>query len=961
VAIDSSGNVFIVAPDYNIVLRLDAKSGQLTIVAGNGTAGFSGDSGPATNAELYCPTGVAVDSAGNLYIADYRNNRIRKVSGGVIATVAGNGTWWGSSGDNGPAASAELDGPIGVAVDSAGNLYIADSGNDRIRKVSGGVIATVAGKGTFGYSGDNGPATSAELYNPCGVAVDSSGNLYIADYSNNRIRKVSGGVITTVAGNGTAGHSGDNGAPASAELYHPRGVAVDSAGNLYIADSDNSRIRRVSSGVITTVAGNGTWGYSGDNGPATTAELSYPTGVAVDSAGNLYIADLSNNRIRKVSSGAIATIAGNGTGFGGDNGAPTSAQLDQPGSVAVDSTGNLYIADTDNNRIRKVSGGKIATVAGNGTAGSGGDNGSSTSAELYSPQGVAVDSSGNLYIADSGNNRIRKVSGGKITTVAGNGTAGSSGDNGSPTSAKLNYPVAVAVDAAGNLYIADTGNNRIRKVPNGGVITTVAGNGTAGSSGDNGSATSAELDYPVAVAADSAGNLYIADMNNNRIREVSGGVITTVAGNGTEGYSGDNGPAASAELDGPVDVAVDSAGNLYIADSGNSLVRRVSGGVIATIAGGGATLGDNGPATSAAVFPGAVALGALGNIYVADYSNDRVRVLAPSGPSCTYTVSPLSFPATVPSSANLIASVQTASGCAWAVQGLPAWIVFSGNAVNSGPGPVTLVTLINIGAARSATVSIAGFSVVVSQAGAPALTSGTVANGATYIAGGLVPGSWAQVKGTNLSGVTRIWAASDFTGLGSNLPTNLSGVQVYVNNLPAAVYYISPTQVDFQVPDGISGTASVQVVNNGVESDSVTAAAVSSSPGIFPVILNGTNYAACVFWLDGLIAGNPSSGPAFRNAKPGEIVQLYATGLVSTPAGVPISPQTVSGVTVTIGSIKVTADYAGLVAVGEFQINFTVPTLAAGNYPITIQVNGVSSPATINSSPAAQIVLPIQP
>jgi uncharacterized protein (TIGR03437 family) len=802
VAIDSSGNVFIVAPNYNIVLRLDATSGQLTIVAGNGTAG--------------------------------------------------------SSGDNGPATSAELDSPQGVAVDSSGNLYIADSGNQRIRKVSVGVIATVAGNGAQGSSGDNGPATSAELYYPCGVAVDSSGNLYIADTVNNRIRMVSSGaiikgsngVITTVAGNGTSGYSGDNGAPTSAKLYAPEGVAVDSAGNLYIADSGNNRIRKVSGGLITTVAGNGTQGYSGDNGPATSAELNGPQSVAVDSSGNVYIADLSNNRIRKVSSGAIATIAGNGTGFGGDNGAPTSAQLDAPLAVAVDPAGDVYIADMSNNRIRKVSGGVITTVAGTGAQGYNGDNGPATNAQLHFPQGVAVDSAGNLYIADS---------------------------------------------------------------------------------------------------------------SNHRIRMVSGGVITTVAGNGNQGYSGDNGPAATAELNNPSGVAVDSAGNLYIADSGNSLVRRVSGGVITTIAGGGTTLGDNGPATSAAVGPVGLALDTLGNIYVADSENNRVRVLAPSGAPCTYTVSPLSYSAAA-SAANLTVSVQTASGCAWAVQSLPAWITLSGNPVSSGPGSVTLVTAANTAtAARSATVTIAGLSVVVSQPGAPALTSGTVANGATYIAGGLVPGSWAQVKGANLSNVTRIWAASDFTGLGSNLPTNLSGVQVNVNNLPAAVYYISPTQVDFQVPTGISGTASVQVVNNGAASNSVTAAAVSSSPGIFPVILSGTNYAACVFWSDGLIAGNPSSGPAFRNAKPGEIVQLYATGLVSTPAGVPISPQTVSGVTVTIGSIKVTADYAGLVAVGEFQINFTVPTLAAGNYPITIQVNGVSSPATINSSPAAQIVLPIQP
>ncbi len=238
----------------------------------------------------------------------------------------------------------------------------------------------------------------------------------------------------------------------------------------------------------------------------------------------------------------------------------------------------------------------------------------------------------------------------------------------------------------------------------------------------------------------------------------------------------------------------------------------------------------------------------------------------------------------------------------------------------------------------------------------PSLTPGTLANGATYLAGGLVPGSWAQVKGTGISSVTRIWGNSDFANLGSALPVNLSGVEVKVNGLPAAVYYMSPTQVSFQVPTGISGTASVQVFNGSAASNVVTASAATNAPGIFPIIVNGTNYAAAVF-LDGKIAGDPSAGSAFRNAKPGEVVQLYATGLVPSTAGVLAVPQTVSGVSVTVGTVTVPADFAGLVAVGEFQINFKVPqqfsSQPAGSYPIAIQINGVTSPA--------QVVLPIHP
>ncbi len=245
----------------------------------------------------------------------------------------------------------------------------------------------------------------------------------------------------------------------------------------------------------------------------------------------------------------------------------------------------------------------------------------------------------------------------------------------------------------------------------------------------------------------------------------------------------------------------------------------------------------------------------------------------------------------------------------------------------------------------------------------PASGSRSPANGATYAAGGLVPGSWAQVQGTNLSDVTRIWTASDFTGLGNRLPTKLSGVEVTVNGIPAAVYYISPTQVNFQVPAGVSGTANVVVSHNGVAGKPVPADIVTSAPGIFPIAVGGKNYAAGVF-LDGKFTGDPAINAAFRKARPGETIQLYATGLVPSPAGVVVSFQQVTGVTVKIGDITVPADAAGLVAVGQFQINFKVPAqfagLPEGDYPISIQVNGVSSPATINTDPPGPVVIPIQ-
>ncbi|MGC9946202.1 MAG: hypothetical protein ABSF64_07510 [Bryobacteraceae bacterium] len=636
VAVDGAGNAYFAADVWNVVFRVDAATGELTRFAGNGTAGYSGDNGPATSAELNVVMGVAADAAGNVYIADTQNNRIRKVSNGVITTIAGNG-FPGYLGDGGPATSARLNQPFGVAVDAPGNVYIADSENYVVRKVSNGAISTFAGNGTNPalFSGDNGPAVNAVLGLPFNVAADVSGNVYIV--AGGVVRKVSKGVITTFAGvYGATGYTGDNGPATSATFDYPASVAVDASGNVYIADMDNNAIRKVSKGVVTTFAGDGTKGYSGDNGPPAGAELNGPTGVAVDALGNVYIADSGNARIRKVSNGAIATLAGGASVSFGDNGPATGAALYQPRGAAVDASGNVYIVDAFDNAIRKVSGGVIVTVAGNGTFGYSGDNGPATSAALNQPSGVAVDASGNIYIADTHNSAIRKISGGVISTIAGNGIYGYSGDNGPAANAQLCAPVGVAADAAGNVYIADAGCSVVRKVSNG-IITTFAGNGARGYSLPNGPATSAELNLPVAVAVDASGNVYIADagIDMNAIFEVSNGVIATFAGNGTNGYFGDNGPAASAGLFAPSGVAVDSVGNVYIAESGPiNVIRKVSNGVIATIAGNGTSgySGDGGAATSAELSgPMGMAAGA-GKVYIADSANEVIRVLVPTRP-----------------------------------------------------------------------------------------------------------------------------------------------------------------------------------------------------------------------------------------------------------------------------------------------------------------------------------------
>ena len=393
--------------------------GLLTPFAGSGQLGLSGDGGPALAALINNPYGIAFDGLGNLYIADTKNARIRRVTaGGIMGPVAGNGGFK-YAGDGGPATSASFNAPPGVAVDAAGNIYIADAVNNRIRKVSNGIVTTFAGNGVPNYTGDGGPATAASLNNPQAVAVDSNGNVYIADSSNNAVRKVSGGTISTR-------HRQRNRwilrrwrpPPAPPQCLFLRAWhSIRPA----ISTSPTSRTpasERFRNGIITTVAGNGTSGYSGDNGPATSAEFYfnyyYFAGLAVDSAGNLYVADILNARVRKVtfvgSVASISTFAGNGLG---DGGAPT------------------------------------------GSGGSG-DNGPAVNAGISDPQGVAVDPQGNVYISEGGGNRVRKVSNGIITTVAGTGSYSFSGDGGLATNAAINGPAGLALDSAGNLFVADT-------------------------------------------------------------------------------------------------------------------------------------------------------------------------------------------------------------------------------------------------------------------------------------------------------------------------------------------------------------------------------------------------------------------------------------------------------------------------------------------------------------------------
>ncbi|MDD0838196.1 SMP-30/gluconolactonase/LRE family protein [Curvibacter sp. HBC61] len=638
-AVDAAGLLYVTDISNHTVRRIDPATGQSTVIAGAGRSGFSGDGGAATDAMLNAPRGVAVDSAGNVYIADTGNHRIRKINtSGVISTFAGTGATT-FAGDGNAATAANFSGPQGVAVDGAGNVFIADTGNHRVRQVSvGGTVTTVAGIGQSGYLGDDVAATTTSLSSPRGVVLDGTGAFYIVDASNQRIRKVStAGIITTVAGTGTAGFTGDGGAATSASLRAPAGLALDGSGNLYISDSSNHRIRKVSAGVITTLAGTGTFGFGGDGGAPASAQINSPQGVAVDSTGTVYVADTNNVRVRKISGGLISTLAGTGSNsFGGDGSDALSAQFSTIQGVARDSAGNVYISDSGSHRIRKISPtGLASTLAGTGVGNYSGDNGPASSAQLKSPQGIALDSAGNLYVADSSNHRIRKIdTSGTITTVAGSGSSGFSGDGGPANSAQLDTPYGVLVDSQGNIFIVDSGNNRIRQVDTAGTITTLAGSGGTGLV--NGAAASAKFTLPIGLSIDSAGSLYVADFGNNVIRKVAAGMVSTVVGTGSNGFSGDGDAATSAKLNFPRGTVVDAANNLYIADTGNHRIRKVdSNGVITTVAGSGTPgfSGDGGAPTSAQLSSpfGLSLFGSMG-LLIVDNGNRRVRLLAFADP-----------------------------------------------------------------------------------------------------------------------------------------------------------------------------------------------------------------------------------------------------------------------------------------------------------------------------------------
>jgi hypothetical protein len=510
-----------------------------------------------------------------VYVADTLNQTIRKVSSsGAVTTLAGLAGSTGST--NGTNSGARFSYPCSVAVDAGGNVYVADTANYTIREVSpAGVVTTLAGSaGDWGSS--DGTGDTALFKEPCGVAVAAGGILYVADTGNDTIRKVviSSGVVTTLAGE--VGQTGSaNGSGSSARFNGPFAVAVDGSGNVYVADSNNSTVRKMTipGKMVTTLAGNTATAGSAD-GAGSAAQFNYPYGVAVNSAGTIYVSDLANNTIRKITpAGVVTTLAGKAGVFGSANGSGSGASFENPAGLAVDTNGNVYVADYLNNAIRKITPeGSVTTLAGK-PGESGSTNGTGSAARFLNPLGVAVDAAGNVYVADTLNDLIRKITPkGVVSTLA--GEAGTTGTNDGPAATALfNYPQGVAVDGSTNVYVADTGNSTIRKITPDGVVSTVAGKAQKAGASD-GIGGAAQFNSPYSIAVDSQGYLYVADTSNNTMRKISpDGTVKTLAGVvGVAGGADGSGPEAFFST--PEGVAVDASGNLYVTSTLTDTIRK---------------------------------------------------------------------------------------------------------------------------------------------------------------------------------------------------------------------------------------------------------------------------------------------------------------------------------------------------------------------------------------------------
>lgn len=651
IAADAAGNLYI-ADTGNHVIRKVSQDGNVTTLAGlPDTEGYSDGTGSA--ARFRFPAGVAVDPVtGDVIVSDKDNHVIRRVTqGGVVTTIAGLGETFGTA--NGVGSVARFTFPRGLVVDSGGVIYVADTSNRVIRKITtAGEVTTLAGIMRVSGSSDGFPGQSTFDF-PYDVAIDpTTGNLYVSDGGNDMIRKVTpDGRVTTVAGNPVA--SGDvDGLGTEALFAVPWGIDVDAAGNVYVADTNNQKIRKITpAAVVTTFSGQGFIGNT--NGGASSSRFNSPSGLAIGPGGALFVTDGYNAVIRRVSTiGETSTFAGSMPSNGTANGTGTAARFHFPPGIALDAAGNAYVTDS-NCAIRKITPqGVVSTFAGTlGQCGSA--DGTGANARFNGPTGIGVAPDGTVYVADSRNNTIRKITQqGVVTTLAGKADDDEIlFQDGSGQQARFNFPYGLAVDSNGMIYVADALNNRIRVIEPAGVVTTFAGSGF--SDNDDGIGTNADFSFPAGIAVDAARNVYVADYANDTVRKITQtGVVTTIAGSGTAASGWVDATGAAARFNGPAGIASDAQGNLFVADQDNHVIRHVTtSGVVTTVAGKPFIPGNvNGIGTTARfTFPDGLALRPSGQLLIADAYNHAIRIGTFAGPAIdAFTATPRSIRAPQP-------------------------------------------------------------------------------------------------------------------------------------------------------------------------------------------------------------------------------------------------------------------------------------------------------------------------
>ena len=1035
-ALDSLAYLFRCVVVLAATVASPAQTGYPYVIGTLAGSSSASDSGPATSALLQAPAALTVDSAGNLYIADNGNIRVVAPSGTIstysskisatdlkvdgagtvfasdgyasilkitrtgITTVAGGS--YGFGGDGSSATSAKLASPHGFALDRAGNLFIADTANQRVRKVTpDGRIQTIAGTGVAGKGPEDVPATTSALDNPYSVAVDSAGALYVSEWF--RIRRIdSSGIITTIAGNGNSYSL--SGLAISAGVGAYASLAFDASDNLYVADYPANYVRMIRpDGTIVALAGISISGTVPPDfsGFALFATFKFLSAVAVASEGSVFVADLQGQQVWRIDSSHISLVAG-GPHFAGDGGQAAKALLNSPQHVIADSAGNLYISDTNNHRIRKVApDGTINTIAGTGDCQYNGDSIPANTAALCWPTGLALDRSGNLYVADLGNRRVRQIDRtGLIRTFAGDGSFGDSsvtGDGGPASSARLQSPYGLAFDSSGNLYISENGAARVRVVLASGTIMTFAGTGSSGFSGDGGPATAARLSGPGELFADSSGRLYIADRYNYRVRRVSSGTITTVAGIGTCCASGPN--AANTWIGTPGGMTMDAAGDLFVAQSGaanspanqtapgQEVVFRISStGSITRIAGGGSPavgIGDGGLATDASLStPAGLWLDSSGDLLVADSNHNLIRKLTLNSPSSLTIAGGDAQTGAVGAILPNDLSVAVGFRAGLKLSGVPVgFSVTSGSATlsaasaptdNSGVAKVT-VTLGNATGPVEISASIAGVAPVRFHLTAtpPATPVPVISVGGITGAGGSVPpvnrispGALVTAYGSNFAppGTARSVQSTDLVN--GSLPNVLDGVCVRVGETPAFMTFVSPGQVNFEVPTvPVTGNVDIRVVvncgaQNELRSSPVAVPVGAATPEFLYWIKNpdGRNPVIAVNSVTGAYAGPSGAVPGLTllPAKPGDILTIYV--ISAGPTAPPVAPGAsaagaarVDGAAVFLDGISLDSAailYAGASpgTAGLYQLNIQVPPLTDGDHPIVLRVGESSTP-----------------